>query len=134
MADQSINRDSLLPLSFGIGVVLMLLLTAVTVRASGYHTITAAELKVLLLQEDIFLLDVHIPEQKHIPGTDAFIDYRKINENKDLLPHDNAAKIVVYCRSGNMSRKAALDLINLGYSQVFDLIGGTKAFGLWDDS
>jgi len=98
------------------------------VRASSYRTITAAELKALLPQEGIFLLDVHIPEQNHIPGTDAFIDFRKIRENVALLPTDKTAKIVIYCRSGNMSEKAAHDLIDMGYTQVYDLIGGTKAF------
>lgn len=129
MLIQNIDRDRWLPVSFAIGILLVLSIPAVVVRAFGYQTITAAELKALLPQEDVFLLDVHIPEQKHIPGTDAFIDYRKIRENADRLPTDKTTKIVVYCRSGNMSKKAALDLIDLGYSQVFDLIGGTKAFG-----
>jgi rhodanese-related sulfurtransferase len=129
MLIQNIVQDRWLPVSFAIGILLVLSIPAAVVRAFGYQTITATELKALLPKEDVFLLDVHIPEQKHIPGTDAFIDYRKIRENADRLPPDKTTKIVVYCRSGNMSKKAALDLIDLGYSQVFDLIGGTKAFG-----
>lgn len=129
MFNRSINRGRLLPVSCAIGVFFVVPLITFAVSASSYRTITAADLKALLPKEDVFLLDVHIPEQKHIPGTDAFIDYRRIRENKDLLPTDKTAKIVVYCRSGNMSHKAALDLIDLGYSQVFDLIGGTRAFG-----
>jgi len=129
MFNHSISRGRLLPVCYGIGAFFMFLIMAFAVSASSYRTITAAELKALLPKEDIFLLDVHIPEQKHIPGTDAFIDYRKIRENADRLPTDKTAKIVVYCRSGSMSHKAALDLIDMGYSQVFDLIGGTRAFG-----
>lgn len=129
MFNHSISRGRLPPVSCATGVFFVLSLIAFAVSASSYRTITAADLKAILPKEDVFLLDVHIPEQKHIPGTDAFIDYRKIRENKDLLPTDKTAKIVVYCRSGNMSHKAALNLIDLGYSQVFDLIGGTRAFG-----
>lgn len=79
-------------------------------------------------EKDFFLLDVHIPEQEHIPGTDAFIDYRTIKESVDQLPPDKSAKIVVYCRSGSMSRSAAQDLVDLGYSNVYDLEGGIKAY------
>ena len=129
MFNHSISRGRLLQVFCAIGVFFVLPLLAFGVSASSYRAITAVELKALLQKEDVFLLDVHIPEQKHIPGTDAFIDYRKIRENKDLLPTDKTTRIVVYCRSGNMSHKAALDLIDLGYSHVFDLIGGTRAFG-----
>ena len=129
MFNHKIGRNGFLAVSLTIGALLVLAPMASAADVAVYRTISAGELKALLAKEDIFLLDVHIPEQNHIPGTDAFIDYRKIRENVGLLPSDKTAKIVVYCRSGNMSRKAALDLIDLGYSQVFDLIGGTKAFG-----
>ena len=96
--------------------------------ASGYQTVTPGELKAMLLDKDFFLLDVHIPEQVHIPGTDAFIDYRKIKQNSARLPADKKTKIVVYCVSGGMSRKVAFDLIRMGYTRVYDLLGGTWAF------
>lgn len=86
------------------------------------------DLKKDLEDKDFFLLDVHIPEQTHIPGTDAVIDYRKLKENADKLPEDKDAKIVVYCRSGGMSRSSAQDLVDLGYTNVHDLEGGINAF------
>jgi len=90
----------------------------------------AAELKSVLNEKDFFLMDVHIPEQTHITGTNAFIDYRKIRQNADKLPTDKNGKIVVYCRSGGMSRSAAYDLIDMGYTYVYDLEGGIKAFNV----
>lgn len=111
-----------------ISQILALLLFSSGALASGYRTVTPAQLKAMLAHKDFFLLDVHVPEQKHIVGTDAFIDYRTIRQNTDRLPSDKNTKIVVYCLGDVMSRKAASDLIKLGYTQVYDLLGGTWAF------
>jgi rhodanese-related sulfurtransferase len=108
--------------------MLALLLAAGVAPAADYKTMTAEELQALLPGKDFFLLDVHIPEQAHIAGTDAFIDFRRIRENAHRLPADKDTKIVVYCLSGGMSRKAAHDLIAMGYTKVYDLLGGTWAF------
>jgi len=94
----------------------------------AFHSLKPVELKAMLKNKDFFLLDVHIPEQKHIPGTDAFIDYRKLKENANKLPINKKDKIVVYCRSGSMSTSASTDLINMGYTNVYNLAGGIKAF------
>ncbi len=101
---------------------------AIEYNGQKIHLIEPEELKEDLKNKDFFLLDVHIPEQTHIAETDAVIDYRKIKENTDKLPTDKSTKIVVYCRSGNMSRSAAQDLIDMGYKNVYDLEGGIKAF------
>ena len=110
------------------GRILMLFLLSSSVWAAGYHTITPVQLKKMLEHKDFFFLDVHIPEQKHIPGTDAFIDFRTIRKHADLLPHDKNTKIVVYCAGDVMSRKAAADLMDMGYTQVYDLLQGSWAF------
>jgi len=93
-----------------------------------FHSLKPSELKAMLADKDFFLLDVHIPEQEHIPGTDAFVDYSKLADNIDKLPSDKDGKIVVYCRSGSMSKAASVDLIKLGYTNVYDLEGGINAF------
>lgn len=93
-----------------------------------YHSLKPEELKAMLVNKNFFLLDVHIPEQEHIPGTDEFIDYTKLKENKDKLPKDKDAEIVVYCRSGSMSKAASFDLVEMGYTNVYDLSGGINAF------
>ena len=111
-----------------IGPLLVLMLVSGAAWASGYRTVTPEQLKAMLVHKDFFLLDVHVPEQKHIPGTDAFIDYRTIKQHTDLLPRDKNTKIVVYCLGDTMSRTAASDLVELGYTQVYDLLGGTWAY------
>jgi len=64
----------------------------------------------MVKDKNFFLVDTHIPEQEHILGTDAFIPYNEIENNIDSLPENKNAKIVVYCRSGSMSRAAAYTL------------------------
>lgn len=89
-----------------------------------YHNITASDLNDMLEHKDFTLLDVHIPEQNHISGTDALIPFDEIVQKRTDLPQDKSTKIVVYCRSGSMSRRAAEDLNKLGYSNVYNLDGG----------
>ena len=110
------------------GLIFTFYLIGFSVFAGEYKTLKPEELKSMLDNKNFFLIDVHIPEQVHIPGTDAFIDYREIKQNEDELPTDKNTKIVVYCRSGSMSRSASVDLINMGYTNVYDLKGGIKAF------
>jgi len=111
-----------------LGWMIVFPLIGFSAFAGDYKTVTPTELKTMLTEKDFFLLDVHIPEQTHITGTDAFMDYRKIRGNADKLPADKDTKIVVYCRSGSMSYSAANDLIDMGYTNVYDLEGGTRAF------
>jgi rhodanese-related sulfurtransferase len=61
----------------------------------------------MLTKKDFFLVDTHIPEQEHINKTDTFIPYNEIEKNLTKLPKDKNEKIVLYCRSGSMSRAAA---------------------------
>ncbi len=90
--------------------------------------VLAEDVDELLQKEDVFLLDVHVPEQVHIPGTDMVIPYNEIGKNKDKLPEDKNMSILVYCRSGSMSAKASKELVHMGYTKVYDLSGGTNAY------
>lgn len=86
------------------------------------------EFKALSENKDSFLLDVHIPEQSHIPGTDAFVPYNEIENNLDKLPQDKNTPILVYCRSGSMSKEASDTLSKMGYTNIYDLKGGLNAY------
>lgn len=90
--------------------------------------VTATELNRIMLNEDIFLVDVHTPEQRHIKGTDLFIPYNEIEAYKDKLPKDKNTAIYLYCEGGPMGNAAARSLYELGYRNLINLEGGTKAW------
>ena len=79
------------------------------------------------LQSDnsIQLVDVREPSEfstGYITGA-QLIPLGTIESNFEAAIPDKDAKIFVYCRSGNRSAQAAKKLVDLGYTNVFD-IGG----------
>lgn len=96
-------------------------------REVSYTDITPQELKLMMDEEDVFLIDTHIPEQQHVEGTDAVIPFDQIRNNLDKLPKEGQ-KIVLYCRSGSMSAEASRVLADLGYTNVYNLQGGRNAW------
>lgn len=76
---------------------------------------------------DVPVVNVHIPYEGHIEGTDSFVAFDEIADWVDL-PDDRAAPLVLYCRSGNMSGEAAETLESMGYTGVVDLRGGMNAW------
>jgi rhodanese-related sulfurtransferase len=90
--------------------------------------ITATELNQIMQNKHILLVDVHVPEQQHIKGTDLFIPFNEIETYKDKFPKDKNTAIYLYCEGGPMGNAAARSLYKLGYRNLFNLEGGTKAW------
>lgn len=97
---------------------------------SASRMLSPAELKKWLQDDerDFLLVNVHIPYAGEIPGTDLFIPFDRIQDNLSRLSADRKKKIVVYCRGGHMSAIAARTLAKLGFSNVYDLKGGMRAW------
>ncbi|MDX8129786.1 rhodanese-like domain-containing protein [Methylomonas sp. LW13] len=108
---------------------LSLFLSGCAFQAPDYlQMVTAPELNQLMQQQDIFLVDVHTPEQRHIKGTDVFIPYNNVEKYLDKLPQDKTTPIYLYCEGGPMGNAAARTLHELGYEHLRNLEGGTKAW------
>jgi rhodanese-related sulfurtransferase len=90
--------------------------------------ISAADLNKIMQNQDIFLVDVHIPEQEHIKGTDFFIPFNDIQEYQNKLPSDKNTLIYLYCEGGPMGNAAARSLHELGYKNLYNLEGGANAW------
>lgn len=97
-------------------------------EVSNPRMITVGELHTMLQNKDFTLINVHIPYEGEIPGTNTHIPYNEIDRYTDELPQDKSAKIVLYCRSGSMSATASQTLVEMGYTNVIDVQGGMKAW------
>lgn len=97
-------------------------------NADGYTDITVEQLaKLLGEQQELALVNVHVPYAGDIAHTDASIPFDQIADHLDQLPGKDEP-IVLYCRSGSMSTTAAKQLAELGYTKVMELEGG---FSRW---
>lgn len=104
-------------------IVCVLLLTAC---GSSYQTIDSNN-AMELIENDAVVIDVrsneeyntgHIEDSINIPvDTITTVDYEK------------ETVIIVYCATGMRSSNAAKELINLGYSNVYNLDGGLINWG-----
>jgi rhodanese-related sulfurtransferase len=105
------------------------IVTGCSSQESDYvKIIPATELMQILKNEDVFLVDVHTPEQQHIKGTDLFVPYNEIEKFQDKFPRDKNTAIYLYCKGGPMGDAAAKSLYKLGYHNVINLEGGTNAW------
>jgi rhodanese-related sulfurtransferase len=101
----------------------------VSVGGGGAYTnITPAQLAEMLKSKEFFFVNTHIPYDGAIEETDAFIAYDVTAQSLRKYPADKSAKIVLYCRSGRMSAIAAQELVNAGYTNVWNLDGGMAAW------
>ena len=119
----------------GVGILIMMGLAGCaranaatkeeTKKDSAYHKITAADAKDMMDNEDVTIVDVRtLQEYKegHVPGA-VNIPNEEIADTEPELLSEKEDKILVYCRSGRISKEAADKLIKMGYSQVYDFGG-----------
>lgn len=95
-------------------------------KVSASETISVNELKKELENKDFIFINVHTPYEGEIEKTDAFIEYDSLVANKNQLPTDKSAPIILYCQSGSMSSQALTTLKDMGYTNVRHLEGGMK--------
>jgi len=100
-----------------------------TETGANPYSLSAADLKAALgKEESLVLFDVR-DEAEHQLGNigGALLSSQNLTDHSQL-PQNHSQKIVVYCRSGARSAKAADQLRKMGYTNVFNLEGGLVAW------
>lgn len=82
----------------------------------------------LVANNRTFVLNVHVPDEGSIAGTDAAIPFDQLEARAAQLPADRSTPIAVYCRSGRMSADAVDTLARMGYRHLTELRAGMIAW------
>lgn len=112
---------------FLLGAFAMFLLTSsACTKTLSFTNITPKEaLELLKGDKKAVLIDVRTEEEfriVRIPGSILIPDYEIKDKIANAVP-DKDTPVILYCRSGNRSAKAAKVLVEMGYTKVFDLGG-----------
>lgn len=108
----------------------------------GLKNVSVQEAKEMIEKgDDIFVLDVRTPDEfnsSHIKGATLIPVSNAFGSNlsqdsllKVRIDEVPKKKVLIYCRTGRRSGTAGTMLVNAGYSQVYNMIGGITA---WTDA
>jgi rhodanese-related sulfurtransferase len=101
--------------------------------ATDYRNLTPDEFRTYQDNHPgIFLLDVRGPDEwegelGHLDGA-VLIPVDELDARLDELPSERNSTIMVYCRSGRRSARAAWILFLQGYERILNLDGGLTAY------
>jgi|BioPla2DNA2_1021312.scaffolds.fasta_scaffold48681_2 phage shock protein E len=108
------------------GISFSLLSVTACSKAISFTNISPKDaVEILKGDSGAILIDVRTPEEfqmLRIPGSVLIPNYEIKEKVANIVP-DKDTTVIVYCRSGNRSRQAAKELIDMGYTKVFDLGG-----------
>jgi rhodanese-related sulfurtransferase len=108
----------------------MLLYPLIQRRISGMSDVGNVRLTHLLNREGATALDIR--ETKEMDGTKLIgavhVPLSQLRERAASLALDKSKPIVVYCARGQRGPMAASDLKAAGFTQIFNLTGGFKAW------
>jgi len=102
-------------------------LPALSKNAAGFIDLSVEQLAKSMANKNFTLINVHVPPQGNLPNTDLSIPFDQITSRLDKLPGKDAP-IVLYCRSGGMSTQVAAALAAAGYTNIYELDGGSNAW------
>jgi len=109
-----------------LGCILLLSGCTAPQKAAEYIKIPAEEAKqVIDGDQSVFIVDVRTKEeydQGHIPNA-MLIPNTELKKQAAVSLPDKDVTILVYCRSGNRSKSASLELLQMGYTKVYDFGG-----------
>jgi rhodanese-related sulfurtransferase len=110
-----------------ISLLLFLTFISCEFQENKFEVLEYVTYKKNILNNNVQLFDVRTPEefdQGHIEGA-INIDFKNEKKFNSYFRDLNKNKpVFLYCRSGNRSKKSAKILLDMGYSEIYDLKGG----------
>jgi rhodanese-related sulfurtransferase len=94
------------------------------------NVLDVAQFEQMLADPNVVLIDVRTPQEfaeGHIKGT-LNIDFYGDNFESEIHAINQSKTILVYCKSGNRSGKAASILAKNNFKIVYDLSGGISSW------
>ncbi|MDZ5088430.1 MULTISPECIES: rhodanese-like domain-containing protein [Mycobacteriaceae] len=98
---------------------------------AGMRSVGPPEFERAIAGGERVMINVHVPYEGEIAGTDLSIPFDRIEAESGRLPSDRSVPLAIYCRSDRMSAVAAQSLSRLGYDDIVELDGGMQA---WEQS
>lgn len=109
----------------------MLLFPLIQRRSSGMSEVGNVGLTQLMNREDAGVLDIREPREVE-GGTKIIgalhVPFSQLKDRVDTLALDKAKPLVVYCARGQRSVMAGSTLKAAGFTQLYNLNGGFKAW------
>jgi rhodanese-related sulfurtransferase len=93
---------------------------------TGFKNISINDALTLIENEDIIILDVRAPwefNEGHIKNAEN-LDFTDPDFKDNIDKLNKNKKYVVYCKTGRRGAMASEAMIEAGFSQVYNLIGG----------
>ncbi len=100
------------------------------VEAQVVNNIDVAKFSEIVKDKDLQLVDVRTAKEVMTGKIEGAInvDYFGENFKNEIAKLDKEKAIAVYCRSGNRSGRATNILKDLGFTKIYNLNGGMKAW------
>ena len=97
-----------------------------TAAENTYQQITQEEAKNMIDTQEAIVLDVREQDEfdtGHIPGAVLLPVGTITKDTADAVIPELDSVVLVYCRSGNRSKKASQALVDLGYTGIYEFGG-----------
>lgn len=91
------------------------------------HALTPEAFAARLAEPDALVVNVHVPDEGMISGTDLSIPFDRIAGDARLEGMQDRT-VLLYCKTGRMSQVAADALVDAGFDDVLQLEGGMDAW------
>lgn len=105
--------------------------TACALASNSPQRVEPAKAKTLIAEKKVQILDVRTEEEwndRHIEGATRIEIGSEDFAETVTASFDKSKPILVYCRSGRRSARASGQLKDLGFTMIYDLKGGIKAW------